>query len=101
MEQLTAEEVRSSIRNWLGDDSIVEVSRDDPGGRITGWIMHPRFTGLSHSDRQAWLWNGSGEAGELTPWKGLKGTFQARSSQIGLILTYSPAEYENAFDESA
>jgi len=101
MEELTAGEVQSAIKAWLGQLGLVEVSRDEPGGRITGWIMHPEFSGVSHATRQAWLWDGFEQQGHLEQWKGLRGTFRERSAQIGLILTFSPAEYENALDISA
>ena len=101
MEELTADEVRSVLQIWLGEAGLVEVSRDEPNGRITGWIMHPEFTGVSHATRQAWLWDGFEQVGSLVQWKGLRGTFRERSTQIGLILTFSPAEYENALGLSA
>ena len=101
MEQLTSTEVSAALNDWLGATGIVEVSRDQPNGRITGWIMHPDFTGVSIAERQSWLWNGFGEEGHFKRWSGLRGTFQDRTTQIGLILTYSPAEYEDALDETA
>jgi hypothetical protein len=101
MEELTADEVHSAIKDWLGQAGLVDVSREQPDARITGWIMHPEFTGISHATRQAWLWDGFEQSGSLEQWKGLRGTFRERSAQIGLILTYSPAEYENALGISA
>src|SRR5258706_16328791 len=101
MEKLKPEEVARALKDWLGDRAIVDVSRDDPNGRITGWIMHPDFTGVSRVVRQSWLSDGFGEEGKLSQWAGLRGTFKERATQIGLILTYSPAEYENAFGDSA
>jgi hypothetical protein len=52
-------------------------------------------------ERQAWLWDGVEQVGLLEQWKGLRDTFKSRSAQIGLILTYSPAEYEKALGLSA
>jgi hypothetical protein len=101
MEELTAEEVQSALKGWLGPDGIVDVSRDEPRGRITGWIMHPGFTGISHATRQSWLWDGFEQGVFLEQWKGLRGTFRERSAQVGLVLTYSPAEYDNALGQSA
>jgi hypothetical protein len=101
MEELKPEEVTHALREWLGERGSVEVSRNGPEERITGWIMHPDFTGVSRAIRQSWLWDGFGEEGMLPQWQGLRGTFRDRAGQIGLILTYSPAEYENAFGESA
>ena len=101
MEELTADDVQSALQGWLGPEGRVEVSRDQPNGRITGWIMHPYFTGVSHAERQEWLWNGFVQRGLLEHWRGLRETFKERSTQIGLILTYSPAEYENALGQSA
>jgi len=65
IEELTAEEVRSALQGWLEPEALVEVSRDQPNGRITGWIMHPGFTGISHATRQAWLWDGFEQTGLL------------------------------------
>ena len=101
MAKLTEDEVKAAVEGWLGPLGQIHMSRGGPGSRITGWIMHPDFKGVMHADRQGWLWNGFGEEGTLKPWKGLRETFKERSSQIGLILTYSPAEYENAFGQSA
>ncbi len=101
MEIVTAEEVEQALTDWLGPDGRVEVSRDGPQGRITGWVMHPDFTGVSRATRQSWLWDGFAEEGELQPWAGLRGTFNKRATQIGLMLTYSPSEFENAMGKSA
>ena len=101
MEKLKPEAIIKALQALLGPDSAIELSRDDPAGRITGWIMHPGFKGISHHGRQEWLWNGSSEEGDLPKWQGLRNAFGERSAQIGLVLTYSPLEYQNAFDESA
>lgn len=101
MEELSPAEVTQALSDWLGKVGKIDVSRDGPGGRITGWIMHPDFTGISRTTRQTWLWEGTGEAGNLPAWKGLRVEFGARSVEIGVILTYSPAEYENAFGSDA
>jgi len=101
MEELKPQEITQALMSWLGEKGVVEVSRDSPSGRISGWVMHPSFTGVSRAERQSWLWDGFGEGGTIPRWQGLRGTFKERATQIGLVLTYSPAEYENAFGESA
>ena len=101
MEKLTNDQVQKALREWLGPDAVIEVSRDAPKSRITGWIMHPAFKNVSHATRQAWLWDGSAQGALNKDWKGLRGVFREKSSQIGLILTYSPPEYQNAFSQSA
>jgi hypothetical protein len=101
MEELSAGDVQAALNGWLEPMGLVEVSRDKPDGRITGWIMHPLFLGVSHAERQKWLWEGFEGTDLLKQWQGLRGTFKGRSTQIGLILTYSPAEYENALGQSA
>jgi hypothetical protein len=63
--------------------------------------MHPHFAGVSHVERQAWLWNGYQQGELFVGWNGLRDIFRERSVQIGLILAYSPAEYENALGQSA
>jgi hypothetical protein len=101
MEKLTEAEVKEALHGWLGPDAVIDISRDRPEGRITGWITHPSFAGVEPTERQSWLWNGQGEQGDLPPWPGLRQTFNQRSSQIGMLFTFSPIEYQNAFDESA
>ena len=101
MAKLKSEDVEAALAKWLGEGGLIDVSRDSKNGRITGWVMHPSFKGVSRADHQSWLWEGYGDEGSLTRWQGLRGTFQERASQIGLLLTFSPAEYENAFGKSA
>jgi len=101
VDQLTSKEVQAALEGWLGSSAIVDVSREVPNGRITGWIMHPSFAGVPAADRQSWLWNGYGDQGTLPRWDGLRGKSKGQSTQIGLILTYSKLEYENALDETA
>jgi hypothetical protein len=101
MEELTANEVRAALEGWLRDTGLVDVARDQPNGRITGWIMHPHFAGVSHAERQNWLWNGREQDDHFGDWEGLRNIFRDRSTQVGLILTYSPAEYDNALGQSA
>lgn len=43
MEKLTNDQVQKALREWLGPDAVIEVSRDAPKSRMTGWIMHPAF----------------------------------------------------------
>ena len=101
MEELNANEVTESLKAWLGEGTTVELSRDSPEGRLTGWIMHPAFAGISRAVRQEWLWNGFSDEGALPHWEGLRSRLRERAAQIGLFLTFSPHEYEQTFAEAA
>ena len=92
MQELTAIEVQSALKAWLGEPGVVEVSREDPNGSTTGLIMHPDFTGISHATRQAWLWDGFEQGGILKQWQGLLVGSRERSAQIGLFYPTLPLD---------
>lgn len=98
-ERLDVGRVAQALQAWLGKSGTVDLARDAPGARITGWIMHPAFTGVDRATRQDWLWKGTSAGEMIQPWSGLRAGFGEQASQIGLILTFSPIEYENAFGE--
>ena len=98
--RLVDEELSSALKGWLGSEAVVEVSRDTPDGRITGWIMHPYFHTVDRSTRQDWLWLGFHEGKGLNDWPGLRTMYGELATQIGMIFTFSPLEYENAFGET-
>src|SRR5437868_15294294 len=98
-EMLEEQAVRQALTDWLGPRGLVEVSRDEPEGRITGWIMHPSFAGVDNATRQDWIWQGLPQPGSLPMWSGLRGRFGDKAAQIGMIFTFSPFEYESAFGE--
>ena len=97
--RLSGTEVSNALKQWLGADAIVDVSRESPDSRITGWIMHPHFAGVDRATRQDWVWTGFHQPGKLPEWSGLREIFKNRADQIGMIFTFSPIEYENAFNE--
>ncbi len=101
MEKLDSKTVAEAVREWVGANALIELSRDSAEGRITGWIVHEAFAKVDRSTRQTWLWDGMSGNQLLKPWKGLRGTFGELATQIGLVLSFSPTEYENAFGESA
>lgn len=99
MERLKIQQVKKALQEWLGKNGSVELEQESSEDRITGWIVHPQFAGVSRAVRQSWLWDGFEQSGELSSWPGLRGTFREQSTQIGLVLTFSPAEYDSAFGE--
>jgi len=94
---LTPKEVTDALNGWLGTEGRANVGWTSPGSRITGYIVHPNFRGLAPKERQDWLWNGvpKPRGGD---WTGLNAVFKERATQIGVILAYSPDEYEQLFD---
>ena len=101
MERLTATQVTTALENSLGDGIQTGLARNGPASRVTGWIVYPGFQGVPRVNRQEWLWDGFDEEGTLPRWKGLRGIFGERASQIGMVFTFSPREYEQTFAEAA
>jgi hypothetical protein len=96
MEVVSLNKVKDALGAWLGPEGMVDLEKAGKSGRITGWIMHPAFRGIPRAERQKWLWTGFEQVGTLPEWNGLRNLFGEGSAQIGVILTYSPEEYENA-----
>lgn len=93
---LTPEDVSNALAHWLGPTGRVDVGWTTPGSRLTGYVVHPHFQGLAPKERQDWLWNG---VPDLLPvdWHGLKKVFGEQATQIGIVFTYSPSEFEELF----
>jgi hypothetical protein len=89
--ELTPTRVEEALRRWVGDDGRASVTGTIPGSRLTGYVAHPAFRGLSVRERQALLWNGD------TQWEGLNRLFGDEATQIGVIFTYSLEEFDDLF----
>ncbi len=73
------DEVRQFIADALpNSETNLEVT---PGGRVVGRVLWTGFDGQEHLERQNRIW-------EL-----LRDRFQSRSTQIGVLLAYTPHEF--------
>ena len=82
--------IRDLIVARLGPDSEVRFDQDTGMDRVYGTVISDRFDGLVQSQRQRLLWDTLREG--LNP---------DELSNIGLLLTVSPAEYHAILDEAA
>lgn len=77
---ITVPEVEAAIDQILGPGQISDLGIEN--GRVAGYVCHPAFAGMDAAERRSLLWNG------------LRAHFAERSTLIGVLLLYSPKEYQ-------
>ena len=69
-------------------EATIELSMN-PDGSYVGHVVAPEFAKLTHLERQ------------LRVWKSLRERLQETASKIGILLMYSPAEFDAVLEEVA
>ena len=78
---LTADDLEAAFATSNQED-LASFEFDDGIGKYTGHVVHRDFRGVSIPDRQR------------IAWEVLRRRFGEDSQQVSLVLTYSPAEWE-------